>query len=116
MPTAPKPSNAAPKKISDAWRRKAEAVKELTALVESGEQNNEAFAQFEKHTGKIKAIGRVSLDNEMAKKIHADFNHQLDLYRHNRKIALDLLELDYAKNLAVKEYLLAKLEHLYRGR
>ncbi len=90
----------------------AEAVKELTTLVESGEQNGEAFAQFKEIQAKWKAIGRVSLDNEMAKKIHADFNHQLDLFRHNRKIALDLLELDYAKNLAVKEFLLAKLEHL----
>ncbi len=90
----------------------AEVIKELTALVENGEQSNEAFNQFKEIQNKWKAIGRVSLEEEEAKKLHADFNHQLDLFRHNRRIALDLLSLDYAKNLAVKEFLLAKMEKL----
>lgn len=90
----------------------SELIKELTTLVENGEQNNEAFNVFKDIQTKWKAIGRVSLENETAKTLHADFNHQLDLFRHNRKIALELLDLDYAKNLAVKEFLLAKMEKL----
>ncbi len=87
-------------------------IKELAVLVESGDQSNEVFQQFKDLQAKWKEIGRVNSDTERAKTLMSDYNHQLDLFRYNRKIAFDLLELDFRKNLAAKELLLSKVEKI----
>lgn len=87
-------------------------IKELATLVESGEQSAETFQQFKDLQTRWKEIGRINSDSERAKALMSDYNHQLDMFRYNRKIAFDLLDLDFRKNLATKELLISKVEKL----
>lgn len=92
--------------------KQEELLKNLSELVNSGAQANEDFQRFKDIQTQWKQIGRVALESDHAKNLQSAYNHQLELFRHNRQIAMDLLDLDYSRNLEAKQAVIGKLEHL----
>ncbi len=83
---------------------------ELKEVVSTGKIDGEALQKVRDLQASWKSNGRS--DKPESKEIQLDFSHQVDLFFHNRKIANDLRDLDYNRNLEVKEEILVNMKGL----
>ncbi len=88
-------------------------LEELKVVVSSGETNGEALQKIRDLQNKWKANGKIDPEEmPSAKDVQLDFSHQLDVFFHNRKINLELRDLDQNRNLEAKRKILKEMEAL----
>lgn len=91
-------------------KSKREIVTEIDELVKNDLSINEAFNKFNAIQDKWKAVGYV--DGDEGVDLMNKFNYSRELFYYNVNINKELRDLDFKKNLTVKEEIIAKLKEL----
>ena len=90
--------------------RQGELLQEMTQLVSSGDQSNEAFDKFKDIQSRWNEIGHIK--HHDAQPTQSAFNHQVDVFFYNRNMVRDFIILDQQKNVMAKKEILEQMKEL----